>query len=170
MAVDQATVPLGVRAAPAYGRAVVKVSEPSHAGRWYADADDRELMACACREDDQQAFGELVRRHQHRLYTFALRCSPSEHDAAEIVQDSLFAAWQKRTTFRGECAVTTWLYAITRNRANNLRARRAGESCDIDAVESSVARCDDHLRAEQRLDILSALAALSTEMREVAVL
>jgi RNA polymerase sigma-70 factor (ECF subfamily) len=137
---------------------------------WYAAADDAALLARA-RSDDEQAFEELVRRYQDRLYTLALRVTSSVQDASETVQEALFAAWRARSSFRGDSAVSTWLYTITRRKAlDRIRARDGAVMVEELPEPAPPPGSDEQTRSTQRLDILDALARLSTEHREVAVM
>jgi RNA polymerase sigma-70 factor (ECF subfamily) len=91
--------------------------------------DTMQLLA-QCRAGDALAVEQLVRENQSRLYRLA--CSilddGSPHgcaDAEEATQDALLAALRRLDTYRGEAALSTWLYAITINICRNrLRARQ----------------------------------------------
>src|ERR1035438_1415116 len=64
---------------------------------------------------DNEAFGELFRRHRDRLWAVALRtvCDPEE--AADALQDAMVSAFRRAADFRGDSAVTTWLHRIVVN-------------------------------------------------------
>src|SRR5512138_3210118 len=63
---------------------------------------------------DGDAFGELVRRHQNRLWAVALRTLGDREEAADALQDALLSAYRAADRFRGDSAVTTWLHRIRR--------------------------------------------------------
>ena len=86
---------------------------------------DQELAARA-RDGDQDAFEQLVRDNEKRIYTLALRMTGSREDALDLAQDAFFQAWKALPTFQGESSFATWLYRL----ATNL--------------------CLDHLRAQKR--------------------
>src|SRR3954467_4010908 len=75
---------------------------------------DAELLAAHV-EGDPEAFGELVRRHQHRLYAVAVRTVGDREGAADALQDALISAYRRAGSFRGDAAVTTWLHRIVVN-------------------------------------------------------
>src|SRR3954471_14656227 len=87
-------------------------------------ARDRALLARHV-EGDRDAFGELVRHHQDRLWRVALRTLGNPDDAADAVQDALVSAYRAAATYRGDAAVTTWLHRITVNACIDLARRRA---------------------------------------------
>jgi RNA polymerase sigma-70 factor (ECF subfamily) len=99
------------------------------------DSDHRLLRRA--REGDVHAFEQLVREHQHRLYTLAARELGSSADADDAVQETLVRAWKGLPRFRGEASFSTWLYRICLNAITDQRARRArGSGAGLDdAVE-----------------------------------
>ncbi|HLI60423.1 MAG TPA: sigma-70 family RNA polymerase sigma factor [Solirubrobacteraceae bacterium] len=87
---------------------------------------DDALLVDAARAGDVDAFSELVRRHQGRVYRIALRMLESDADAQDAAQDTFVRAWRSLPRFRGESSVATWLYRIVTNRCvSMLAARRA---------------------------------------------
>lgn len=75
---------------------------------------DVELLR-AHADGDREAFGELVHRHQDRLWAVALGTLRNPEDAADAVQDAWISAYRSATGFRGDAAVTTWLHRIVVN-------------------------------------------------------
>ena len=65
------------------------------------------------RAGDLQAFEELVRAYQHRVFGVAARMLGSRAEAEEIAQEVFVRVHRSIATFRGEAALSTWLYAIT---------------------------------------------------------
>ena len=60
----------------------------------------------------EQAFTELVRCHQERLYWQIRRMVVNHEDADDVLQNTLMKAWAALDTFRGESKLGTWLYQI----------------------------------------------------------
>ena len=58
---------------------------------------DQELAARA-RDGDQDAFEQLVRDNEKRIYTLALRMTGSREDALDLAQDAFFQAWKALPT------------------------------------------------------------------------
>jgi RNA polymerase sigma-70 factor, ECF subfamily len=67
----------------------------------------------ASQQGNQDAFADLVQRHQRRVFNMSLRMLQDYEDADEITQEAFLAAWQGLPSFRGEACFTTWLYRIT---------------------------------------------------------
>lgn len=76
--------------------------------------DDKHILVWAKR-GELDAFEELVRRYEKRVYAVALRSSGSPEDAADIVQEVFLRAWRSIESFRGDSGFSTWLFRITMN-------------------------------------------------------
>ncbi len=95
------------------------VSSPVRAGRGraappVAAADDRELVRRAQRED-KEAFEELIRRHQHRVFAVAGGIVRRREDVEDIAQQVFVKAYFSLKRFDQRAAFSTWLYKITVN-------------------------------------------------------
>ncbi len=88
------------------------------------EADDRPLVERA-RKQDADAFEELVRRHQSRIYGLCYHLTGNHEDANDLAQDSFIKAWKALPTFRGDASFITWIYRIaTNNCLTHLKSRR----------------------------------------------
>ncbi len=72
---------------------------------------------------DNEAFRALVEPHRRELHVHCYRMLGSFHDAEDVLQDVLLAAWHGLKGFEGRASLRTWLYRIATNRC--LNARRA---------------------------------------------
>ena len=77
-------------------------------------ADDRELVQRAQRED-KEAFEELLRRHQHRVFAVAGGILKRREDVEDIAQQVFVKAYFSLKRFDQRAAFSTWLYKITVN-------------------------------------------------------
>lgn len=74
-----------------------------------------ERLVEASQVGNQEAFAELVRRYQAKIYNLALRYTNDSETAMDITQDAFVRAWQMLSKFRGEANFYTWLYRIAMN-------------------------------------------------------
>ncbi len=69
------------------------------------------------RQGEPEAFSELLKQHQHSVYSLILQIVSSQQDAEELTQDVFMKAYHKISSFRGESSISTWLYRIAYNTA-----------------------------------------------------
>jgi RNA polymerase sigma-70 factor (ECF subfamily) len=110
-----------------------------------ADEADEALVLRA-RNDDREAFGELVNRHQRRLW-MVCRQYVGADEADAVAQDALVKAFLGIAGFDGRAAFPTWLTRIAINAClDELRLRRRRgpleAGCD-DGDESALAQVTD---------------------------
>ena len=79
-----------------------------------ASIEDLSLARQAAAGNDD-AFSVLVDRYSRLIYNVALRSVSSPEDAADISQETFLKAWRSIGSFRGECALSTWLCRIAIN-------------------------------------------------------
>ncbi len=92
-------------------------------------ADERALLERAQRRD-VGAFEELVRPHQARLFRLALAVAGNRDDAEDSLQETLVRAYRALPSFRGDCALATWLTRIALNTTRNWLRSQARASAD----------------------------------------
>ena len=86
---------------------------------------DRQLIL-RLQRGDEDAVKELAERYGHRVFQMALRYMKNREDAEEVTQDVLMKVSRKVDRFRGDAALSSWIYRITFNTAmSRLRGRRA---------------------------------------------
>jgi RNA polymerase sigma-70 factor, ECF subfamily len=73
---------------------------------------------------DAEAFGELVRRWERRIFALAYGMLSREEDARDATQETFLAAFRNLRGFRGEAKVSSWLHRIAVNQCLT-RQRRA---------------------------------------------
>jgi RNA polymerase sigma-70 factor (ECF subfamily) len=138
-----------------------------------APAADERYLIRAARRGDLEAFGELMRRHETAMYRVALRMLGSPPDAEDATQEAMVRAWRTLRRFRGDAALTTWLYRITTNCCLTLIERRR-PTAELDDDRAPAARhADPAARLEQRevmTQLTHAIGQLSPEQRAVVVL
>ena len=144
-----------------------------------AGATSDESLARRSAEGDQQAFSELVRRHESRVYGIALRMTGREEDAMDAAQDAFLTAYRKIGSFRGESAFTTWLHRVTVNASYDLLRKRSRAPDPVAEPQELTGRrtpaataeaTDPAGRVAEELDVREALTLVSADYRAVLVL
>jgi RNA polymerase sigma-70 factor (ECF subfamily) len=64
---------------------------------------------------DSHAFASLYEMHKHRVYAICLRFTRERMEAEDCSQEAFLQCFLRLSTFRGESALSTWLYRLTVN-------------------------------------------------------
>jgi len=75
---------------------------------------ERELLDRA-RAGDENAFAQLVRDNEKKIYHLALRMTGNPEDAMDLSQEAFLNAWRGLKFFKGDSAFSTWLYRLASN-------------------------------------------------------
>jgi RNA polymerase sigma-70 factor (ECF subfamily) len=77
---------------------------------------DAELLS-RLQAGDETALKDLVDTYSSKIYQLAFRYMRNKEDAEEITQDVLYKVYRKIGEFRGDAAISSWIYRITFNAA-----------------------------------------------------
>src|SRR5215510_7840135 len=72
---------------------------------------------------DAEAFGELVRRWERRIFALTYGMLGREEDARDATQETFLAAFRNLRGFRGEAKVSSWLHRIAVNQCISRQRR-----------------------------------------------
>jgi RNA polymerase sigma-70 factor (ECF subfamily) len=136
--------------------------------------DSDPIVALIVAGDRRRAVGECARTHGPAIGRLCMAFLGSQHDAEEAAQETLMAAFDAMTGYRGEGTVRAWLFTIARRvcarrvetrvrREAKLRLVRDDEATDGDAEALLAAR----RRAER---VRAALEQLKPSERDAVVL
>jgi RNA polymerase sigma-70 factor (ECF subfamily) len=64
---------------------------------------------------DKQAFARLYETHKRRVYALCLRITREQTEAEDCTQEAFLQCFLRLSTFRGDSALSTWLYRLTVN-------------------------------------------------------
>ena len=138
-----------------------------------------EALVTAAQAGDREAVDTLIRRHQSRIFNFALTLTAGGADADDLAQETFIRAFRGLSRFRGESSFKHWLYRIAVNAARTRRAQQARQAPVWEArveaddlAERHPARAagsvEQAVIRRQALD--RALAALPHDLRAAVVL
>jgi RNA polymerase sigma-70 factor, ECF subfamily len=152
------------------------------------DPNDIELLN-RLQAGDETALADLSATYGSKIYQLAFRYLRNKEDAEEVTQDVLFKVYRKVGAFRGDAALSSWIYRITFNAAmSRLRTatyqrsqdddRRAQTSDSEDGSSPSgreiadwTQMADEHvLRSQLRRRVFSAILALPAIYRAPVML
>jgi RNA polymerase sigma-70 factor (ECF subfamily) len=142
------------------------------------------------KKHDEDAVSELVTTYKPKVYQLAFRYLRNKEDAEEVSQDVLMKVINKIAAFRGDSALSSWIYRITFNtamsRLRNGRGQRSSEQGDrLDGSEETAsdrgetphdvadwsALADEHvMRVELRESLAKAVRELPAIYRAPVIL
>lgn len=140
-------------------------------------SDDAQLIDQAL-AGHSEAFGQLVLKHQDRLYNTVFHVVGHAEDARDVVQEALVQAFLKLDSFKHHSAFYTWLYRIAFNVAITHRRRRRPavsvdqirETSNMEPVDCGDDPAESLDRKERCGRVRQAIAQLAEDHRAVLVL
>jgi len=128
---------------------------------------DDDALLRRIRAGDRDAFTDLMRRYNRRLYRVARSVLRDDAEAEDALQDAYLQAYRALPAFRGESALGTWLTRIVVNAAL-MRQRKTGRLADVIELGADFGS-DDAVLPRDRLDepAQPELAALRAQTRRL---
>ena len=109
---------------------------------------ERDLIG-RMRARDGSAVDELASLYGPRIRQLAFRYLKNWEDAEEVSQDVLMKVYRKIEAFRGDAALSSWIYRITFNTAmSRLRTARYSRPAEVQAPEIESESSSEHMRPE----------------------
>jgi RNA polymerase sigma-70 factor (ECF subfamily) len=134
----------------------------------YKDLSDKSLLDLYI-NGEKDALSEIFLRHKSKMKSVAFRITKNDQDAEDIVQNSMISIMKSAHKFRGESAVTTWIYKIVSNAAiDKLRALKSVQS--LENINELIVNESQINQKDFSLDLLNALNSLPLNQREVVFL
>jgi RNA polymerase sigma-70 factor, ECF subfamily len=123
-----------------------------------------------CKRGESLAFDELISAHQDRVFNTAFRLMGNYDEALDLTQEVFLNCFRKIGNFKGDSALSTWLYRIAVNTAKNRwkyqQSRGYNKTHSIDAPLSA----DDEERIKQYPDSLPTPRKIASDREAMAYL
>jgi RNA polymerase sigma-70 factor (ECF subfamily) len=88
------------------------------------------------RARDESAVADLDATYRSRIQQLAMRYVKSPEDAEEVAQDVLLKVYRKIDAFRGDAALSSWIYRITFNTVmSRLRSQKFNSRFEVPEQE-----------------------------------
>jgi RNA polymerase sigma-70 factor (ECF subfamily) len=114
---------------PATDKATKGISRPEPALRQpvISPTEESDLVKRAQR-GDMDAYDELVRRYQERIYATIYHMTSNHEDANDLAQETFIKAFQALKSFKGGSSFYTWVYRIAVNKTINFLKQRKNKA------------------------------------------
>ena len=141
--------------------------------------DFRELPDEECAEKsgtgDTDAFAELVRRYQNRVYRYIKRMTGSEEEARDLTQETFLRVYRSLPKWNHRAQFRSWLFRVASNAAiDELRRRRDNRQQSLSGFDEPVAQQPTieqiHYTEQRYVFLQKALNRISETYRQPLVL
>ena len=139
-----------------------------------SELDDKALVAEAA-GGNREAFDVIVERHRRSVYQVCYRFVNNHEDASDLAQDAFVRAWKGLKNFKGEAALSTWLYRIAVNvclnrvSARTLRSEPIESTAEFEDIRIEGAQ-QALLREERAVAVRKAISNLPDKQRATLIL
>ena len=141
---------------------------------------DAELVE-AWKAGDDDAFEELVRRHEKRVFRLLMRMMGTREEAEDVAQETFISLYRHGKRFRNEARFSTFVYRVAANAALNRRRSLGRSRARVEKLAVRQAAGDDlpqqprdpedsALGSELTARVRDALQTLSPSLRMPVVL
>ena len=111
-----------------------------------AAAEDGDVVALLRAEGRERAFALLLPRYEHKVYRLCCALLRDSSQAQDAAQESLVRIWKALPDYDGRASLSSWIYAITRNRCLTALERRRAHL----ALSDSDAELDNQAAPEEQ--------------------
>src|SRR6266702_2466788 len=105
-----------------------KAPPPSAAPPPSSDAQEDQQLVKRARTGEMEAYDELVRRYQERIYATIYHMTANHEDANDLAQETFIKAYQALKSFKGDSSFFTWVYRIAVNKTINFLKQRKNKT------------------------------------------
>lgn len=116
------------------------------ASKWDSDlkAGEAEELLARVRSGDEAALSEVLEQVQQQVYRFGMRVCSHPEDAEDVLQETLLTLARRLREFRGDAALSTYIYAVARSHCIKKRRKSKFAPVHIESLDS------EHLEGRER--------------------
>jgi RNA polymerase sigma-70 factor (ECF subfamily) len=130
-----------------------------------------EILVLRCQRGEREAFEELVRAWERRLFFYIRRLVADEADAWQVLQEVWLQVLRGISALRDPRRLPVWLYALTRNTIMSHHRERYARKGALDAAGPPSSSADDgHATLDDAESVHFGLSRISEVDREVLTL
>jgi RNA polymerase sigma-70 factor (ECF subfamily) len=133
---------------------------------------EQEIYACLDRKLYQKAFDLLLPEYRNKVFRLAYAMMGDATRAEDIAQEVFIRIWKGLAGYRGQSALSTWIYAITRN-ACLTALKTTGAKKEVSIEEPGIARAVEESNSAVRppfgaeIDLVRLMEQLPEKQQQV---
>ena len=142
-------------------------NEPNTNAKRQADAE----LVRAAQNGNEDAFATIYNDHRTKVYSLCLRMTSNTAKAEDLTQEAFLLVFRKLATFRGDSALSTWLYRVAFNTVL-MHFRKKGlpqVSLEEPVNREAGAPKREHGKIDERLSTSVDRIALTRALKELPV-
>src|SRR4030081_1882285 len=116
-------------------------------------AETTKNLVARLKAHDSAAVEDLSDSYGSKIYQLSVRYLKNREDAEEVAQDVLLKVSQKIDAFRGDSALSSWIYRITFNAAMSRLRTAKYQRAQIEERRESVTETDVHGEPSRPRDV-----------------
>jgi RNA polymerase sigma-70 factor (ECF subfamily) len=93
-----------------------------------AASEDRDVIELLRTDGRERAFALLLPRYERKIYRLCCALLRDPTQAQDAAQESLVRIWKALPSYDARASLSTWIYAITRNRCLSALERRRAQA------------------------------------------
>jgi RNA polymerase sigma factor (sigma-70 family) len=105
-----------------------KAPRSSVALAFAGDPQEEQRLVTRAKAGDAEAYDDLVRRYQERIYATIYHMTANHEDANDLAQETFIKAYQALKSFKGDSSFFTWVYRIAVNKTINFLKQRKSKT------------------------------------------
>ena len=117
-----------------------------------------EALLARLKAGDETAVRDMAEAYGSKIYQLAFRYLRNKEDAEEVTQDVLLKVYRKIDAFRGDSALSSWIYRITFNTAMSRLRTLKYQRTQVDDVQLLSGDSDENARPVPQIADWSGLA------------
>ncbi len=131
--------------------------------------DTEKMLIEKAKEGDTSAFAKLYSQYVNELYRYAVYMMGNTHDAEDVVQESVVAAWRSVRSLNDDFLFKAWLFKILTNKCKTelMKRNKAPDNLPVEEYEFLTGGQAD---AEFSADLTEALQSLTPPDAQIIIL
>ncbi len=119
----------------------------------------------------EERFKKIVEENKGRIDRICRYYAPSEEDSKDMCQEVLVNIWKSLDSYRGEAAISTWIYRIAVNTSLSQSGKAFKQfKLRVDADMQNLGALLDEDETERRELLEMQFEALQTEINQLSVI
>ena len=138
-----------------------------------------ELLLRRAQQGDPEAFEQLMQPLEQLVWRICWHYTGNRENAEDCGQETMMRIWRSLDSYRGECALESWVYRIAANCCMDfLRKKKRDKSVSVepmreqgfDPADPSPGTEEQAVAADEQRRLREAVAQLPEEQREALIL